>query len=63
MICELIKYQRDVHGQMVRLWQWDDYHYQIDYEGRTVQIYQPIDEALIYFREKVNGYPITKIED
>jgi len=60
---QLIRTQRDVQGQMVRLWQKGHYHFQVDCDGYKLEIYQPFEEAMLVFLDVVNGFPIEWIEN
>jgi hypothetical protein len=51
-----------MYGPMVYLWQLGNYHYQVECEGKKIEIFQPIEEAELYFRDVVNGYPIGWIK-
>ena len=58
----LIKSAPNMYGPMVYLWQLGNYHYQVECEGKKIEIFQPIEEAELYFRDVVNGYPIGWIQ-
>ena len=58
MLVYFIKAERNIYGEMVRLWQMGDYHYQVECNSRKLDIYQPIEEAELTFKDIVNGYPL-----
>jgi hypothetical protein len=57
----LVKTERSQLGEMVRLWQKGDYHYQVECGNHKLDIYQPIEEACLYFNDVVRGFPIFRM--
>jgi hypothetical protein len=63
MLVYFVKAERNIYGETVRLWQRGSYHYEIECEGQKLDVYQPVEEALMCFQDVVNGYPLLWIKN